>query len=140
MELWQLIVSICAGIITLLTALEKLGVTGSLKKIERDFTELKKLNVQMADMNNKQEEFGELQRDQNKALLAILRSELYKSFRINRQYKIWTDDECSVQTKLHDAYKALHGNGEEEIWWNHKKTWAIVTEAEYQKLVNCTDN
>ena len=51
MAVWQLVVSICAGVITLITVLEKLGITGGMKKIEREFTELKKLVVHMSDIN-----------------------------------------------------------------------------------------
>lgn len=137
MELWQLIVSICAGIITMITVLEKLGITGGIKKIEAEFTELKKQGSQLAAINANQQEFGELQRDQNNALLAILRNELFQSFRNNRDVQAWTDDECTVQTKLHQAYRALHGNGEEEIWWERKRQWRIVSAEEYKELTEC---
>lgn len=137
METWQLIVSICAGIITVITVLEKLGITGGLKKIEREFNELKKLNVNMGGLTESQEKFGELQKDQNTALLALLRNDLYQSFKIHRHHQIWTDDECTVQTKLHQAYRELHGNGEEELWWEKKKGWTIVSEEEFRKLVEC---
>lgn len=140
MELWQAIVSACAGLITLLTVLEKLGITGGIKKIEREFNELKQLNVHMVDMNKTQQQFVELQKAQNNALLGLLRNDLYQSFRAHRHHKIWTDDECSVQTKLHQAYKALQGNGEEELWWKAKTTWAIVSEEEYRQLTECPPN
>ena len=139
MAVWQLVVSICAGVITLITVLEKLGITGGIKKIEREFTELKKLGVHISDINVNQLEFGSLQRDQNNALLAILRNELFQSFRNNRELKIWTDDECAVQTKLHLAYRALHGNGEEEIWWERKKQWTIVSAQKYQEMQDVRD-
>lgn len=137
MELWQLIVSICAGVVTMITVLEKLGITGGIKKIEQEFTELKKQGVQLSTINENQRQFGELQKDQNNALLAILRNELFHSFRANRELKVWTDDECAVQTKLHLAYRALDGNGEEEIWWEKKKQWRIVSAEEYRELSKC---
>lgn len=136
METWQLFVSICAGVVTIVTLFEKLGVTSKLKRVDVDFNELKKLNYQFADIIQKQEEFGELQKDQNTALLAILRSDLYQSFKEHRDIGAWTDDEANVQTKLHTAYRNLHGNGEEEIWWDKKKAWKIVSNEEYQELLN----
>ena len=137
MEIWQVAVTICAGIITMITVLEKLGITGGIKKIEREFNELKKLNITMSDINKSQQEFGESQKDQNNALLAILRNELYQSFKIHRHLAIWTDDEANVQTKLHLAYRALKGNGEEELWWEKKKTWTIVSAEEYRLATQC---
>ncbi len=135
MHIWQTMVSICAGVITLITVMEKMGVIGGIKKIEHEFNELKKLNVHMEDINKNQSEFGELQKSQNTALLAILRNDLYQSFRMHRHHEMWTDDECAVQTKLHAAYEALNGNGEEKIWWEKKVTWNIVSEEEYRKIV-----
>lgn len=135
METWQLIVSICAGTVTILTVLEKLGITGRLKNVNNDSNELKKLTVHMADINKSQQEFGELQKDQNNALLAILRNDLYQSFKVHRELGVWTDDEANVQTKLHSAYRALNGNGEEELWWEKKRTWRIVSNEEYKELI-----
>ena len=137
MEIWQLIISIAAGIITLLTILEKLGITGGIKKIEREFNELKKLNVHMIEVKSNQQILVDFQKAQNNALLGLLRNDLYRSFRNHRHYKIWTDDECSVQTKLHEAYKELNGNGEESLWWNQKQTWSIVSEEEYRRITEC---
>lgn len=137
MEVWQLIVSICAGIITIITVFDKIGVTGGLKKLDREFSELKKLTVHITSINTNQQEFSELQKDQNNALLAILRNDLYQSFKSHRHLEVWTDDECTVQTKLHQAYRALHGNGEEELWWDRKKTWKIVSDEEYRELIEC---
>ena len=134
MELWQLIVSISAGIITIITVFEKLGVTSKVKKLDLEFNELKKLNNIVLDINKNQQEFTELQRDQNNAILAMLRNELYQSFKAHRHMEVWTDDECTVQTKLHLAYRALHGNGEEELWWEKKKSWRIVSNDEYMEL------
>ena len=33
-------------------------------------------------------------------------------------------------------YQALHGNGEEEIWWEKKKTWKIVANDEYKEIIS----
>ena len=135
MEIWQLMISICAGIITIITVLEKLGVIQKVKKIDTEFDELKKLPSQVADIQKNLYDFGELQKDQNGAMLAMLRNALYQSFKDNRDIGAWTDDDASVQTKLHIAYRALHGNGEEELWWEKKKTWKIVSAEEYKELL-----
>ena len=121
-EAYQLIVTACAGVITLLTLLEKLGLTARVKKIDNEFNEMRKMLSTISTINDNQKEFVVLQEGQNNALLALLRNELYQSFRLNRDLGVWTDDECFVQTKLHQAYKSLNGNGEEEIWWEKKKT------------------
>ena len=97
--------------------------------------EVEKIIKNITEFSNQQHQLVNLQKDQNGALLAILRNELYRSFRMNRELGVWTDDECFVQTKLHEAYKNLHGNGEEEIWWEKKKTWNIVTHDEYDELM-----
>lgn len=135
MELWQIIVATCAGVVTILTAFEKLGVTNKLKKVDMEFNEMRKLISNVAEINRSQQEFGELQKDQNTALLAILRNDLYQSFKVHRDLEAWTDDESNVQTKLHLAYRALNGNGEEELWWEKKKKWKIVSNEEYRELV-----
>jgi hypothetical protein len=129
MEFYQIVVTACAGLITLLTLFEKLGWTARVKKADADFNELRKMIATM-------DKLLELQKDQNSALLAVLRNELYQSFRLNRDLGIWTDDECSVQTKLHKAYKDLGGNGEEDIWWEKKKNWKIVSNDEYRELMD----
>ena len=141
METYQIIVSLCAGIITFITLMEKLGLTARVKKIDAEFNEMHKMLANIPELSQLQQDFLTLQEDQNNALLAILRNELYRSFRINREFEAWTDDECFVQTKLHQAYKNLHGNGEEEIWWEKKKTWRIISHEEYQELCakNCVD-
>lgn len=136
MEIWQMIISICAGVITIVTVFEKLGLINKFKKVDTDFTELKKLPEQVSDIQHNLHIFGELQKDQNNALLAMLRNSLYQSFKDNRDIKAWTDDDAAVQTKLHEAYRALHGNGEEELWWEKKKTWQIVSSEEYKELLN----
>ena len=135
MDTWQIIVSTCAGLLTILSVSDKLGITGKLKKADMGINEVEKIVKNIAEFNNQQQLLVNLQRDHNGALLAILRNELYRSFRMNRELGAWTDDECFVQTKLHEAYKNLHGNGEEEIWWEKKKTWNIVTHDEYDELM-----
>ena len=134
MVAWQLIVSISAGIITLITVFEKLGIMGKFKKVDKEFNELKKLTSNISNIMVQQQEFTKLQKIQNEALLAILRNGLYQSFKENRDLEVWTDDEANVQTKLHLAYRALNGNGEEEIWWDKKKTWRIVSNEEYNQI------
>lgn len=135
MVLWQLIISTCAGIITIITVLEKLGIITKIKKVDTDSTELKKLITQVTEIYKSQQEFGTLQKDQNNALLAILRNALYQSFKEHREIGAWTDDEAGVQTKIHYAYRALNGNGEEELWWEKKKTWKIVSSEEYKEIM-----
>ena len=48
METWQYIVTLCAGIITLITFFDKIGVTKSVKKVDADFKELKGLIEQVS--------------------------------------------------------------------------------------------
>ena len=136
METWQVVVASCAGFVTILTLFEKLGWTNKVKKADADFNQMRKMLNTIDTMNDMQQQFLNLQKDQNAALLAILRTELYQSFKMNRELDAWTDDECSVQTKLHEAYKALHGNGEESIWWEKKKSWKIVSNEEYKEILN----
>jgi ribosomal protein S17E len=57
MELWQASISICAGIITIVTLLEKFGITHRFKKLDTDFNEFRKLIAQVADIQKKQQEF-----------------------------------------------------------------------------------
>ncbi len=140
MEIWQAIISICAGIITLVTVLEKLGIIHRVKKVDKEFTELKCLPAQVAGIQKTIADLSDLQKDQNNALLAILRNSLYQSFKDNREIAAWTDDEAFVQTKLHIAYHDLNGNGEEEIWWDKKKTWKIVSNEEYRRLYKQFNN
>ena len=134
MELWQTIVSICAGIITIVTVLEKLGILKRFSKVDQEFNSLKQLPGHVKNIQEELKNLGNLQTDQNNALLAMLRNTLYQSFKDNRDIGAWTDDECSVQTKIHNAYKTLRGNGEEEIWWEKKKSWRIVSNEEYENL------
>ena len=140
MDIWQIVVASAAGFVTLFTLFEKLGVTNKLKKVDTDFNEMRKMLANLHEINKSQQDLLCLQRDQNNALLALLRNDLYQSFKIHRDLGVWTDDEANVQTKLHAAYRALSGNGEEELWWEKKKTWKIVSNEEYRELVSkCSD-
>lgn len=136
MNTWQVIIGTCAGMVTILTVLEKLGITNRLKRADTDLNEIKKIVKNISELTTQQQELINLQKDQNNALLALLRNNLYQSFKINRDLGVWTDDEANVQTKLHIAYRALHGNGEEELWWEKKKSWRIVSNEEYNELVS----
>ena len=140
METWQLIISICAGLITIMTFFDKVGLTKSVKKVDSDFKELKGLPEQINDLSAEIEGMGNLQKIQHQALLAILRNDLYRCFKDHRDLGAWTDDDCQVQTKIHEAYKALGGNGEEAIWWEKKKSWKIYSEDEMQELIRKHNN
>jgi hypothetical protein len=140
METWQLIISICAGLITIMTFFDKVGLTKSVKKVDSDFKELKELPEQINNLSAEIEGMGNLQKIQNQALLAILRNDLYRCFKDHRDLGAWTDDDCQVQTKIHEAYKALGGNGEEAIWWEKKKSWKIYSEDEMQELIRKHNN
>ena len=138
MEVWQLIVSICAGIITIITLLDKLGLLRAVKRVNTDFSELKKMSEQILIIQQNLVGISELQIVQNQALLALIRNDLYQCFKMNRDIGVWTDDEANVQNKLHEVYKDLKGNGEESIWWEKKKDWKIVSNEEYRELLsNC---
>jgi hypothetical protein len=134
METWQYIVTLCAGIITLITFFDKIGVTKSVKKVDADFKELKGLIEQVSKTGAEVAAITALQEKQAQALLAILRNDLYRCFKDHRDIAAWTDDDCRVQTNIHEAYKALGGNGEEAIWWEKKKTWKIISEDELEDL------
>ena len=140
METWQLIISVCAGLITIMTFFDKVGLTKSVKKVDSDFKELKGLPEQINNLSAEIEGMGNLQKIQNQALLAILRNDLYRCFKDHRDLGAWTDDDCQVQTKIHEAYKALGGNGEEAIWWEKKKSWKIYSEDEMQELIRKHNN
>ena len=84
MELWQTIISICAGIITIVTVLEKLGISKRVSKIDNEFNSLKKLPDQVKGIQDELKNLGNLQINQNNALLAMLRNTLYQSFKDNR--------------------------------------------------------
>ena len=81
MEVYQLVVAASAGIITIITLLEKLGLTARVKKIDNEFNEMRKMLSTIPKINETQKEFVALQEGQNNALLALLRNELYQSFR-----------------------------------------------------------
>ena len=134
METWQYIVTLCAGIITFITFFDKIGVTKSVKKVDADFKELKGLIEQVSKTGAEVEAITALQEKQTQALLSILRNDLYRCFKDHRDIAAWTDDDCRVQTNIHEAYKALGGNGEEAIWWEKKKTWKIISEDELEDL------
>lgn len=140
MDTWQIVIGTFAGFVTIFTLLEKLGVTNKIKKIDKDFNEMRTMLANLKEISEYQQELIILQKDQNNALLAILRNELYQSFKVHRDLGAWTDDEANVQTKLHVAYRNLHGNGEEELWWEKKKTWRIVSNEEYRELTKCKDS
>jgi len=140
METWQLIISVCAGLITIMTFFDKVGLTKSVKKVDSEFKELKGLPEQIKNLSTEIEGMNNLQKIQNQALLAILRNDLYRCFKDHRDLGAWTDDDCQVQTKMHEAYKALGGNGEEAIWWEKKKSWKIYSEDEMQELICEHDN
>ena len=140
METWQLIISICAGLITIMTFFDKVGLTKSVKKVDCEFKELKRLPEQIKNLSTEIEGINNFQKMQNQALLAILRNELYRCFKDNRDLGAWTDDDCQVQTKMHEVYKVLGGNGEEAIWWEKKKSWKIYSEDEMQELIREHDN
>lgn len=140
METWQLIISVCAGLITIMTFFDKVGLTKSVKKVDCEFKELKRLPEQIKNLSTEIEGINNFQKMQNQALLAILRNELYRCFKDNRDLGAWTDDDCQVQTKMHEVYKVLGGNGEEAIWWEKKKSWKICSEDEMQELIREHDN
>lgn len=135
METWQLFISVCAGVITLLTLFEKIRGTKSFKQLDAALATLQKVPSEIAALRNDLSTICQVQEDQTSALLAILHSDLYRCFRENRELEAWTDEEARVQTKLHEVYRLLHGNGEEALWWERKKTWKIVSDSEYQLLV-----
>ena len=130
MENWQIFVSVCTGIIAFISVLDKLGVLATVKRAESSYNELQALIKQSGDLSESVRLITETQDKQNKALLAILRNHLYRSFRDNRRSESWSDDECRVQTLLHGAYVDLDGNGEEAIWWSQKLTWKVLSEEE----------
>ena len=128
MEIWQIFVSICAGIITILTFFDKIGVSKAIKKLEGLNGIPRQVDKILVDMDA----LKKLQSTQNEALMSILRHDLYESFKKHRTIGAWTDDECRVQTQIHEAYRALNGNGEEDIWWQNKVLWKILSEEDFQ--------
>ena len=139
MTVWQTFVTICAGIITIVTVLEKLGILGKLKSTTTDFDRMKEVIIMVNDIQKSLDDISKNQLYQQEALIALIRNELYRSFKENRNIEAWTDDEANVQTKLHKIYNMMGGNGEEGIWWAKKQEWKIVTPEEYRKLLNNKD-
>ena len=135
MEIWQLIVSVCAGMVTVLTLLDKIGVFKRIKQAVVAFNSATTLKEQLDELKVEMSKMTKGQDGQNQALLSILRTELYRCFKQNRDIEAWTDCDCFVQSKMHEAYKQLGGNGEETIWWQNKITWRIVSEEEYAALI-----
>lgn len=129
MSIWEIVISICAGILTLSSLFDKIGLTNSVLTLKEVPSQIEKLSTEVSGLIT-------LQKNQNEALLSLIRNELYECFKHNREIEAWTDDECQVQTKLHKAYDALGGNGEEAIWWEKKKSWKILTNEEIQDLLN----
>lgn len=140
MEVWQIVVSFCAGLITVISFLDKIGVVHKVKKVDTDFKGLKGLPEQIRIILDNIEDLSELQVAQNQALLAMMRNDLYTCFKEHREMNAWTDDECQVQTKIHDAYHALGGNGEETIWWDKKKAWSIYSDEQMQRIKEGKNN
>jgi len=136
MDKWQLLVSICAGLITFFTLIDKVGITKLYTKFDNDFKEMKASLKTVSNTIIEIEVLNLTQKKHTEALLAILRNDLYRTFKDNRHISAWTDDDCRIQTKMHDIYTALGGNGEEEIWWNKKKTWKIITDEEIEEIKN----
>lgn len=145
MEIWQLIITICAGLVTLFTLVEKVRGSKSYKKLDTALKDLQTITAEfsefktdMGTLKTNVSGMNDLQVLQKDALLAMLRNDLFRCFRDNRNIGAWTDDDCQVQTTLHAVYRALKGGDskeEEELWWDRKKTWKIVTETEYQRLL-----
>lgn len=139
MEVWQMIISVCAGLVTLLTLLDKLGLIKKVKKTEEEYAALKNIPSQFSTLQAKVTQITVLQQKQTQALLSILRNDLYTCFKENRNIAVWTDDECNVQTKTHEAYKALNGNGEEALWWAKKEKWDIVSNEDYNEILKANN-
>ena len=153
MDLWQLIITIAAGIITISTLFEKIGNgIAKAKKTDDYVDKIKELPGQMEELKtmygdrlkalpDQMEELKTAIAKSNstndvmaQALLGIIRNELYICFKEHREIGACTDDEFRVQTALHDAYKRLGGNGEEAVWWEKKRNWKIVSEDEFERL------
>lgn len=140
MEHWQIFVSFCAGLVTVITLIDKIGLTKKVKYHNDTFSKLVEILPKVIILNNEFEKMSALQGNQNQALLAILRNELYRCFKENREFGAWTDSECEVQTKIHEAYKSLKGNGTEQIWWEKKQLWRIVSDEEFHDLIKARNS
>lgn len=134
-ETWEIIISIAAGLITIITLIDKFGILGQkVKKLDNYLETIEGLPKKMDDLKEQVGGVGEANIVITRALRGIIKNELYRSFKEHREIGAWTDDECRVQTSLHDIYQALGGNGEETIWWQKKSNWKIVSEDEYDRL------
>jgi len=140
MEIWQVVLSIAAGIVTVLTALDKLGLIGSFKKLDKDYKDMRNASSTMAVNSTRIDELETLCGIQTKALIVLLRNELYNCFAENRLIAVWTDRMFQEQAAMHDAYISLGGNGEEEILWDKKKKWKILPEEIYVQRKNGIDS
>lgn len=134
MDQWTFAISIISGVLVIIALMDKIGVLSKLKKIDNDYRELQDLLKDFESSSVNLATLAEIQQNQNLALLAMLRDHLYRSFRDNRSNAAWSDDECRVQTNLHEAYKSLNGNGEEAIWWSQKLTWRVVSQEELDEM------
>lgn len=141
METWQYIVSICAGLLTVFSLLDKFGgVSKKLKQVDSDYSKITQIPKQLEEVKTELKENNLSTLIITEALRALIRNELYICFKTNREYQAWTDDECRVQTRLHTVYQKLGGNGEETLWWQNKERWKIVSEEDYMELVrNCIE-
>ena len=66
METWQLIISVCAGLITIMTFFDKVGLTKSVKKVDCEFKELKRLPEQIKNLSTEIEGTNNFQKMQNR--------------------------------------------------------------------------
>ncbi len=95
MELWQTIVAICAGVVTLLTLLEKLGVLKS--KLKKPLEDIKS---RLDDGDNS---FADIKTSMTRNELAILRMELIQLLELHPERE-------SMIYKVYDKYEHLGGN------------------------------
>lgn len=141
MQPWEMIVSVCAGIIVIINLFDKLGgISRKMKQIDKDYSTITQLPKAINDLKKEVQEANLSTVIIIEALRALIRNDLYICFKTNREYQAWTDDECRVQTRLHAVYQKLGGNGEESLWWQNKERWKIVSEEDYLELVrNCIE-
>lgn len=104
------------------------------KKLDKYLDKLNDIPNELKELSKSMEEMKKTDVVMTRALRGLIRNDLYRSFKENRELGAWTDDESRVQTSLHEIYQSLGGNGEETIWWNKKQNWKIVTQEEYEKL------
>jgi hypothetical protein len=163
-EYWEFSLLIIAGIMAFLQFFDRTGVSGKLKRLADQYEELCKLNdvfemhskesadrlsliesqqetmlnmmVRMQTFLDKPDNKSEVQDKRREALLAVLKGQLFGSFKKHRSVKAWTDDEFHMQTVFHELFVALGGNGEESVWWEQKRSWDIVDEEDLERLKN----